>query len=163
MGSGKTYWAHRLARTLGLPLIEMDEQIIRTEGMSIPEIFAAHGEAYFRELEHTSLLEALKQDSFILSTGGGLPCYGDHMTRMNQSGLTLWLNAPVDVLVSRLKRGRERRPLLKDLDDAGLEDFVVATLQARRPYYAEARLVVDPSAETVESLTDKIKSCKSPF
>lgn len=163
MGSGKTYWADRLARALELPLIELDDQISRSEGMSIPEIFAARGEAYFRDLEHTWLLESLKLDSFVLSTGGGLPCYADHMERMNASGLTLWLDAPVEVLVSRLSRGRDRRPLLKDLDDAGLAAFVAEKLAARRRYYAQARLIVDPCSETVESLTDKIKSCKEPF
>lgn len=163
MGSGKTYWARRLARAMELPLIEMDEQIVRERGMTIPEIFQNYGEPYFRQLEHDFLMETLQKDAFVLSTGGGLPCQGDHMARMNESGLTVWLDAPHEVLLERLKRGRERRPLLKDLDDEALAAFIRERVRARSPYYAQARLTVDPSLETVESFTNKIKSCKNLF
>jgi len=163
MGSGKTFWARHLSRALDLPLIELDEEIVRQEEQSISEIFSSRGEAYFRELEHAKLVEAMQRDMFVLSTGGGLPCYFDHMDLMNRSGLTLWLNASVPAMVSRLKKGRERRPLIKDLDDEGLASFVAAKLEARRPFYEKAHLTVDPSVETVESFIVKIKSCKSPI
>lgn len=160
MGSGKSYWAHQLATALDVPLIEMDEEIARAEGKSIPEIFSLHGAAYFRELEHKKLQEVIGRDAFVLSTGGGVPCFFDHMEVMNREGLTVWLNTSMPVLVTRLKIQRERRPLIRNLNDEALQAFVLSELEARRSFYARARLIVDPDEETLETLLYKIQSCK---
>lgn len=160
MGSGKSYWARHLAELLDLPLIEMDEEIERDTGKSIPEIFAQHGEEYFRDLEHELLLKMMMKDQYLVSCGGGLPCYHDNMDLMNRQGLTVWLNPPVAVMVERLKRKRLKRPLIKDLNDVQLSVYVEKKSEERRPFYEKAKLIVNPLSYTPESLSKKIKSCK---
>lgn len=163
MGSGKSYWARHLSLALDLPLIELDERIARTEGMSIAEIFAARGEARFRELEHLRLQEALAEQAFVLSTGGGLPCFYGHMELMNREGLTLWLNSSVEAMAARLRRGKEKRPLLRSLREEELEDYIREKLRERRPFYGQARLILNPETETTESIIHKIEACKKPI
>lgn len=163
MGSGKTYWGRKLSRALELPLFDLDEQIAAAEGMTIAEIFNRKGESYFRELERDALRAARTEPRFVVSCGGGAPCFFDNMEVMNESGLTVWLDAPVPVMVERLKRRRHERPLIRELDDKALTAYVERKLEERRPFYSRAHLVLDPEHYDLSSLTEKIKSCKEPF
>lgn len=160
MGSGKSYWARHLAESLQLPLLDMDEEIEKETGLSIAEIFSQRGEIYFRSLEHEMLKEFIDDDEILLSCGGGLPCFNDNMALMNQSGLTIWLDPPVEVMVERLKRKKYKRPLLKDLNDEQLLEFVNIKLAERTAFYSQAKLIINPLDYSVESLTQKIISCK---
>jgi shikimate kinase len=163
MGSGKSYWGRMLSESLELPLLDMDEEIEKMMGLSIPEIFAHKGEDYFRQLEHDELHSILQQDAFVLSCGGGLPCYYDNMAVMNRHGLTIWLNVPLAVMTERLKKKKYKRPLLKDIDDEQLSEYIEKKLQERRVFYEQAQLIIDPTEFTIESLTAKIRSCISPI
>jgi shikimate kinase len=163
MGSGKTYWGRKLSRALKLPLFDLDEQIAAAEGMTIAEILTHKGEAYFRELEREALRAASAGKRFVVSCGGGAPCFFDNMEVMNESGLTIWLDAPVSVMVERLKRRRHERPLIRELDDTALTAYVKQKLEERRPFYSQARLALNPEHYDLSSLTEKIKSCKEPF
>lgn len=162
MGSGKSYWARHLAESLQLPLLDMDEKIEKRTGLSITDIFSQRGEMYFRNMEHEMLKELINKDEILLSCGGGLPCFNDNMTLMNQHGLTIWLDPPVEVMVDRLKRKKYKRPLLKDLSDGQLLEFVNEKLAERTAFYSQAKLIINPIDYSVESLTQKIMSCKEP-
>jgi shikimate kinase len=159
MGSGKSYWSRQLSSAMGLPLIELDHEIEQEAGSSIADIFSRKGEAFFRTLERDLLRRLIEKDAFILSCGGGTPCFFDNMDRMNQAGLTLWLNPAVSVMVERLKRNRHHRPLIRDLDDAALTEYVNRILRTRSPFYQKARLSVDPAGLSVDTLIEKIRSC----
>lgn len=162
MGSGKSYWARHLSESLELPLLDMDEEIEKKTGLNITEIFSQKGEMYFRTLEHELLKGFIQQDPLLLSCGGGLPCFNDNMSLMNEHGLTIWLDPPVEIMVERLKRKKYKRPLLKDLDDEQLTEYVTKKLSERTVFYSQAQLIINPLDYSVESLTQKILSCKGP-
>lgn len=162
MGSGKSYWARHLSESLELPLLDMDEEIEKKTGLNITEIFSQKGEMYFRTLEHELLKGFIQQDPLLLSCGGGLPCFNDNMSLMNEHGLTIWLDPPVEIMVERLKRKKYKRPLLKDLDDEQLTEYVTKKLSERTAFYSQAQLIINPLDYSVESLTQKILSCKEP-
>lgn len=159
MGSGKSYWGRALAANLKIPLTDLDDEIERENGQTIADIFAAEGEAYFRELERNALVKLLKKDRYILSCGGGLPCFFDNMELMNRHGLTIWLDAPLEVMVERLKRNQAKRPLLRDMNEAQLALFVERKLEERRIFYEQAKWTIFTEDNTPESLAKKIESC----
>jgi shikimate kinase len=154
MGSGKSHTGERLAGLLGLPFIDLDAEIEGRTGQTITDIFAGRGEAAFRELERDTLHEVAGQtDAFVLSTGGGAPCFHDNMRWMNEQGTTVFLDPPLSVLLGRLEAGREHRPLLQNTDE--LATFVTQKLAFRRPDYEKAKIqlcLADPTADVARLL-----------
>lgn len=144
MGSGKTHWGRQVAERLGLPFFDLDEVITQEEGKSIPEIFAAEGEEYFRSREK-DILERLVDENtnMVLSCGGGTPCFFNNIEFMKKYGTVVWLNTHVEVLMQRLMKEREQRPLLKDITDADLKHYIIRKLNDRRMYYELADVVID--------------------
>ena len=118
MGSGKTHWGRQLSEKLKLPFFDLDEQIVFAEKKTINEIFAEKGEEYFR-MKEKELLHTITESygSFIMSCGGGAPCYFNNIEYMNRAGTTVWLNTPLEILFKRLLKEKEQRPLIKDLSD----------------------------------------------
>lgn len=157
MGSGKSYWGRELARLLDMPLTDLDHEIEEDTGLSIAEIFATKGEPYFRDLERNALLNMLKKDHYVLSCGGGLPCFFDNMELMNHHGLTIWLDAPLPVMIERLKKDKETRPLLHGMDESQMTLFVGAKMAERRIFYEQAKWTISTEDHTPESLAKKIK------
>lgn len=149
MGSGKTTLGRAVAARTGMPFIDLDDYIEEQEGCAIRDIFARHGEAHFRALEREAL-EALAGgegdgELTLVACGGGTPCFGDNMDVMNRRGVTVFLDAPHESLLRRLKEGRAKRPLIAALDDDGLDSFISSQMEWRRPHYAKARLSMDSS------------------
>lgn len=101
------------------------------------------GEAGFRRLETFYLKEVceLYQD-FVLSTGGGTPCFNDNMAYMNAQGITLFLNTDTDTIVERLIRGKHKRPIVSKLEDHEIRDFVLRHLKERLPFYKQAQKII---------------------
>ncbi|GHV64217.1 shikimate kinase [Bacteroidia bacterium] len=143
MGVGKTLYGKKLAAEWGLRFIDLDEYISMIEQHSVSAIFATKGEQYFRDLELHCLHEICHLfDDFVLSTGGGTPCFGDNMEYMNEQGHTIFVNADVDTIVGRLSKHKLKRPLLSKLNDTELRDFVVTHLTERMPYYQQAKEMI---------------------
>jgi shikimate kinase len=165
MGSGKTYSATALSREWGIPHVDLDEWIDRTEGMSIQDIFANKGEEYFRTIETQALKQVwqgltenhqkntaveataghiIKKFNIfaIVSVGGGTPCFHGNMEWMNEHGYTVWLDPTIDELVGRLKKEREKRPLVAALKDHELREYVEQKMNERTKYYSKAMLRV---------------------
>ena len=144
MGSGKTHWGKQLAERLQLPFFDLDETIVQAEGKPVTAIFSEMGEEYFR-LKEKEMLEKLVDDheSMVVSCGGGTPCFFNNIDFMKKYGTVVWLNTHVDILMQRLLKERDSRPLLKDISDEGLKHYIVKKLNERRMYYEQADVIID--------------------
>jgi shikimate kinase len=139
MGSGKSHWGKKLGKKLKTGAYDLDYLVETNEEKTIAEIFAEDGEEYFRKSEAKILRWFAQKKSFVLSTGGGTPCFHDNMSWMNKHGLTIWLDEPMDVLVERLRPERSHRPLIKNLEGDQLREFLVAKREERVPFYSQAK------------------------
>ena len=156
MGTGKTYWGRIWATQQNLRFFDLDNEIEKHTGLTIPQIFEQHGEDYFREQERERLHSFDKEDHFILSTGGGTPCFYNNMQWMNENGLTIYLETPLAVLKERLLKEKIHRPLIKQLDGQVIERFIETSIQKRKEYYQQAHIIL--STESISDITfDEIK------
>ena len=138
MGCGKTTLGRKLAKHLGYAFIDLDEVLEQTAGMTIAEYFAKHGEDQFRLLESRVLKETVYPTEAIVSTGGGLPCFFDHIDWMNAHGKTLYISMPPKALAERLENGNQDRPLLREKRGEALVAFIEEKLAQREPFYKQA-------------------------
>jgi shikimate kinase len=153
MGSGKTHWGRQLSAKLGLAFHDLDTVIIEKEKKSVAEIFAEKGEEYFRYQEKETLEELVEgKDGFILSCGGGTPCFFNNIEFMKKSGKVIWLNTAIDALKERLLRERMTRPLIREVADGDLTRYIVRKLSERRMYYQQADVTVNEESVTLEEL-----------
>ncbi len=143
MASGKSRYGRTLAEEKGLRFIDLDHYIEDREHRTIREIFATFGEEEFRRLESNYLREVVMlYKDFVLSCGGGTPCFNDNMEFMNSEGMTIFLNPSVDELTRRLIRNRKRRPLVANLSDDEVKAFVEKHLNERMPFYSKAKTII---------------------
>lgn len=139
MGCGKSSIGKRLANRLGLPFIDADEEIERVAQKTISEIFADHGEAFFRDRESKVIARLLGGGPQVLATGGGAFMTPAAREKIREAGISIWLRAELPVLLRRVGK-RDTRPLLK----GGDPETVMRNLMALRyPVYAEADLTVE--------------------
>lgn len=152
MGCGKSTLGRNLSKMTGLDFIDLDHYIEARYRKTVHEIFAERGERGFRELERRMLEEVSEFEDVVIACGGGTPCEPGNMELMNSRGLTVLLDTSRDKLMTRLKRGRHKRPLLADKDDAALEKTVDELMRLRRQYYekASARFAGDLLENEVE-------------
>ncbi|RFM32754.1 shikimate kinase [Chitinophaga silvisoli] len=157
MGAGKSYWGKQLAEHLKLPFYDLDDVIVESEEMSISDIFATKGEDYFRQKESFWLRELSEADNFLISCGGGVPCFQDNMDVMNERGTTIWLNPELPVIVDRLKRKKAKRPLIADLPDDEILAFVEKKLAERQPFYQQAQITIaETDNVTLDTFTKRL-------
>lgn len=138
MGAGKSAVGRPLAEALGYRFVDADQTIEQAAGLSIPEIFAADGEAGFRDLETAVLDRIAGWHSLVVATGGGVVTRPENWGRLQQ-GVVVWLDAPQTLLLRRLSSDPTPRPLLDDPDPIAR---LTALLEQRRPLYAQADLTV---------------------
>ena len=146
MGAGKSSIGRRLAARLSIPFVDADTEIESAAGMTIPEIFAKHGEPYFRAGEARVIARLLEQGPQVLATGGGAVMDPHTRALIRGKGLSVWLKADVEVLLKRTKR-RGDRPLV---------DRIKELMPAREPLYATAAHTVDTSGRSVERIVEEI-------
>ena len=158
MASGKTTLGKKLANKLNMPFIDVDAKIEELEGCSISEIFLLKGEKGFRLLETDFLKSYCFPESFVLSTGGGMPCFHDNMKTLNTLGTTFYLKRPVKELVNRLVSAKEKRPLVEGKSIEELEAFITDTLIIRSPFYESSKFVLNRENQTVEEIIDCLNS-----
>ena len=139
MGAGKTSVGRRLAEKLDIPFIDADHEIEAAAGKTIPEIFADHGESYFRDGERRVILRLLESGGKVLATGGGAFMQPETREVIRQKGISVWLRAELPLLMKRVRR-RSNRPLLKNDDP---EAVMRRLIDDRYPVYAEADITVD--------------------
>ena len=139
MGVGKSSIGRRLAGRLGVPFVDADTEIEKAAGMSIPDIFARHGEADFRSGEARVIARLLDGGPQVLATGGGAVMNADTRQAIKTKGVSIWLNADIDVLMRRINKRKNDRPMLQTADPAArLRELLIE----REPFYALADLTV---------------------
>lgn len=157
MGSGKSHWGRLLSANMGIPFFDLDYKIVEQEGASIAEIFEQKGEEYFRMLEKDVLVNlSEKYDNMILSCGGGTPCFFGNIDFMKEQGKVVWLNPSTVVLVERLLKEKNHRPLLRDIPDADMKTFIVKKLHGRKLYYEQAHLCLPEETLSLEEMKQAI-------
>ena len=158
MGAGKSSIGRRLAARLGIPFSDADAEIEEAAGMSVADIFEAHGEPSFRSGEARVIARLLEHGPQVLATGGGAFISPQTRAKIHERGISVWLKAEIDVLSRRLRR-RSDRPLLKTADPA---TTLANLLAARNPIYGEANLVVVsrdvPHEVIVEEIVTALRS-----
>jgi shikimate kinase len=139
MGCGKSAVGRRLAARLGLPFVDADEEIEKAAGQSIEDMFAEHGEPYFREGERKVLARLMRSGPQVLATGGGAFMNTETRAAIAERGISVWLKAELSLLVRRVSK-RNNRPLLKGSDPQAVMQNL---MDVRYPVYAQADITVE--------------------
>jgi shikimate kinase len=139
MGAGKTSIGRRLAEKLDVPFVDADHEIEAAAGKSIPDIFAEHGEAHFRDGERRVIARLLESGNQVLATGGGAFINPETRMRIKENGVSVWLKADLELLMKRVSK-RGGRPLLANADPEGVMRKLI---EERYPIYAEADITVE--------------------
>lgn len=147
MCSGKSTLGIALAEQLGVEFVDTDDYIETRCECTVSHIFENKGEAYFRELEAQAVAELTQRTDLVVACGGGLPCHRGNMELMNSHGLTIWLDAPAQLLSERLSlpQYKNHRPKVRHLSDEEIAELVEQELAERRPYYEQAHVRFDAS------------------
>lgn len=153
MGCGKSTVAAGLCRDYGMEIIEMDQLLAEREGMSIPDIFAKHGETYFRDAETRLLMEIRPEQDKVVSCGGGVVLREENVDLMKQSGRIILLTAKPETILERV-RDDDDRPLLRGNKNLA---FIADMMEKRREKYEMAAdVVICTDGKTIEEICNEI-------
>jgi shikimate kinase len=160
MGVGKSSIGRRLGARLGVPFVDADAEIEKAAGMSIADIFARHGEAYFRSGEARVIARLLEGGPQVLATGGGAIMNADTRAAIKAKGVSIWLDAEFDVLMRRISKRKHERPLLQTADPAAT---LRQLLDERAPVYAQSDLTVQSREVPHDAIVTEIMKALAAF
>jgi len=160
MGSGKSTIGPILANTLGFSFIDIDKEIIRKTGKPITEIFSESGEQYFRDVEHSLILEASTQVQTVVALGGGSVAFERNMSIIKSTGTLVYLMADQGQLLKRLRRKTDR-PLLHQTDEnlreeAELRSSIKSLADEREKFYLQADIAISTAGKSVGITVDEL-------
>lgn len=158
MGVGKTQVGKHLAVHLGLDFFDLDVRIEQKTGTNITDLILNRGELYFRQREREVLEDVLQRPSFVLSTGGGTPCYYDNIDIINQHSVSIYLQADVARLYERLQQQRQERPLIAHISGNELREYIGKHLFERVPFYEKAIFHVSVAGKSIAEIAAEIKA-----
>jgi len=158
MGSGKTTIGKMLSEYVGIPFYDLDDIINKYIGKSITTIFLENGEVFFRKMEHKLFNEFVKDnDSFVLSLGGGTPCYANnHLLLQNSNIDSFYLKNTVEELVNRLKKEKQQRPLISNLTEVELKEYISKHLFERNYFYFQSKHTIETENKSEIEITKDI-------
>jgi len=152
MGSGKSTLGHELAKKIRCRFVDMDQELERSHQLSIPQIFEKYGEEQFRKWEADLLRIISKESNLVVATGGGLPCFYNNMEVLNTSGTTIYLKLSPEIILARISKRRETRPLISYYNDEELKEYVFSTLEKREKFYLNANHTLEAELISVQDL-----------
>ena len=165
MGSGKSYWSKQLGAYFDVPAFDLDALIEERFQMSVANVFETHGQTAFRVAEAEMLTSGIPASPCILATGGGTPCYHHNMDFMLANGFVIWLNAPISILVKRLKHNVAKRPMLAHT--GGNEDLIAAKIETllaeRQPWYARAHAQIELASPGIGNFLNLLSDLNPNF
>jgi len=157
MGSGKSHISKILSDRINFKLIDLDKEISWRNKLTIPEIFDKKGEIYFRKTEREILEEILAtEENIVLSLGGGTPAYYNNMEIINHNSKSVFLRASIPTLTARLSKQKEKRPLIANIPDEDLPEFIAKHLFERNAYYSKAQFTVSTDNRQPEDIVTEI-------
>ncbi|MDB4709466.1 shikimate kinase [Flavobacteriaceae bacterium] len=160
MGSGKTTIGIQLARKLFLNFTDLDDFIEEKEQKSIKEIFKQKGEIYFRKIEHKYLKQFINEnESYVLSLGGGTPCYAGNLDLIlkDKKSLSFYLRGSIPTLFKRLSENKFKRPLISDLSDDQLTEYLAKHLFERSLFYDKATHKISIDNKEIQEIVTEIR------
>ena len=157
MGAGKTLLGKSIAEKLGIRFINSDSDIEQQTGMSVGQLFEQFGENHFRNLEKEYLSSLDVEESFVLATGGGTPCYNNQMDVLNSLGTTIYLQCSNETLFSRLKHERDHRPLIAGLSDEELRESIDIRMKQREAIYQLAQFTIIEEEQKTETIIHRLR------
>lgn len=157
MGSGKSTLGNKLANKLKLQFLDLDQLVEEQERCTVTEIFKNKGEDYFRALETAVLkdLMLIKTD-FVLSLGGGTPCFNNNMEFINSIGTSIYLKYNAGILTSRLLAAKQQRPLIVGKNTEELKQFVLDLLTQRESFYLQSKLIVEGATISMKQILKEL-------
>jgi len=158
MGCGKTTIGKRIADSLNWRFIDLDKRIEDETGLTINELFAIHGEDYFRKIEAATLRGLTFDSNCIVAVGGGTPCFKENMSFMFDSGYTIYLKLTPMQLAGRLKASVDGRPLIQNIQGTDLLDFIDKKLAKRSKWYKKSHLTIDGFKVNISLINKRIES-----
>ena len=161
MGCGKSTVGQILAENLGFNFIDLDAYIEQKQQASISEIFNSKGEIFFRKIESEAVKQLCEQsDSLVLALGGGTPCYSDtmHFLVNHPNVKTVFLNLSLKNLSERLIHEKAKRPLIANLANENIPEFIAKHLFERSYYYNQAEIAIQTDSLDVDDIVDVIKA-----
>lgn len=160
MGSGKTEIGKLVSKMTKIPFHDLDDLIENQLSKSINQIFSEEGEVFFRKKEHEIFTAEMNSEkSFILSLGGGTPCYANnHLLLQAENVNSIYLKASIPTLVDRLKENKSGRPLLKDLSEEELTEYIAKHLFDRSFYYNQCKHIIVVDDKSPSEIADEVES-----
>ena len=158
MAVGKSTIGKIIAEKLQIDFVDLDENIEKTENLSISEIFTKYGEIYFRKKEHLEFKKWIEApQSVVIATGGGTPCYANnHLLLKAANVVSFYLKASISELYKRLLMDSENRPLVADKTEEELREFIAKNLFDRSYFYHQALNVVSVDGKMPEAVAQEI-------
>ena len=157
MGTGKSTLGRKIAKRTELPFLDTDKMVEEAEGAEVADIITYAGEEYFRQAERRALEQTAEEENAIISTGGGLPVWGDNQAWIAEQGMSVYLKRTPEQILSRLSpHGRQKRPKFRGKSDEELLQFMHEHLAEREPIYEKADMVIDCEEVNDEEIVEKL-------
>ena len=157
MGSGKTLVSKELSILNNFKIFDLDTEISKQNNRSITEIFKEKGEIFFRKTEKEVLEKILSSEkNIILSLGGGTPCYYNNIDRINEKTISVFLKTNVKTLAQRLSSEKDKRPLIQNISNEDLSEFIAKHLFERNPFYNQAKITINTDNLSAREIAEEI-------
>lgn len=157
MGSGKTLVSKELSILNNFKIFDLDTDISKQNNHSITEIFKKKGEIFFRKTEKEVLEKILSTEkNIILSLGGGTPCYYNNIDSINEKTISVFLKTNVKTLAQRLSSEKDKRPLIQNISNEDLPEFIAKHLFERNPFYNQAKITINTDNLSAREIAEEI-------